>query len=210
MRGTQRRLERIARHIFERAGPAATIKSIFILGGDVTNEYGNVETIINRIYENRSTINALTNRVTIDQLQNFLHAIVTVKLQLNPATVLVGDVEQFTYYLSILAIVDRPDHFGLLMISQIKETRGELNPEILHAAILNETSGELLVSCQQSTSTNSFSFYPNPPSNEKRVIIMRMVYHMMEVEPMKSLSQDESMDEVDKDDSISDDSDNDL
>ncbi len=131
-------------------------------------------------------------------------------LQLNPATVLVGGVERFTYYLSILVIVDRPDHFGLLMISQVKETGDEPNPEILHATILNATSAEILVSCQQSTSNNTFSFYPNPSSDEKRVIIMRMAHHMTKVEPMKPLSQDELMDKVDKDDGISDDSDNDL
>jgi hypothetical protein len=136
MHGAQRRLECIARNIFERAGPTATIKSVFILGGDVTNEYRDVETIINRIHEYRSAINALTNLVTTDQLRNFLHAIVTVELQLNPATVLVGGVEQFIYHLLILVIVDLPDHFGLLMISQIKEIRDEENPEILHAAIL--------------------------------------------------------------------------
>lgn len=96
------------------------------------------------------------------------------------------------------------------MISQIKETGDEPNPEILHAAILNATSEEILVSCQQSTSNNTFSFYPHPSSDEKRIIIMRMAHHMTKVEPMNPLSQDELMDKVDKDDGISDDSDNDL
>ena len=132
------------------------------------------------------------------------------KLQLNPAIVLVGDVEQFMYYLSILLIVDHPDDFGLLMIAQIKETRGESNREILHKAILNATSGEISVFCQRSTSRNSFSFYSNPLSGEKRAIAMQMTNHMMIVEPMKSVSQDELMDEVDKDDDISADSDDDI
>ena len=57
-RRTQRRLERIARYIFERADPKVTVRSGFILGGDVTVPYRDVEAIINQIYENRSTVNA--------------------------------------------------------------------------------------------------------------------------------------------------------
>ena len=210
IRGTQRRLERIARHIFQRAGPSATIKSVLIFGGDVTVSYRDVETVINQIYENRSTMNALTNRVTTDQLRNFLDAIVTVKIQLNPETVLVNGVEKIIYYLSILIIVDHPDDSGLVMISQIKEISGSSNIAILHGAILNATSGEILVAFEQSTSSDSFSFYYNPPSIEKQVIAMRMIHHMMIIEPIQPLSENELIDEVDKDDDISDDSDNDL
>ena len=71
------------------------------------------------------------------------------------------------------------------MISKIKEISGSSNIEILHGAILNATSGEILVAFEQSTSSDSFSFYSNPPSIEKQVIAMRMIHHMMMIEPIQ-------------------------
>jgi hypothetical protein len=96
------------------------------------------------------------------------------------------------------------------MISQIRETLGVGNSDLLHMVILDAKSGNILVFCQRSILDNSLPYYLNSKSNERRRLLAKMAILMSIVEPMKPFSLDESVDEVDMDDSISDDEEDDV
>jgi hypothetical protein len=59
IKGTQRRLELIVRHIFQRAGSNAVIRSVFLLGGVDSSPYHILERAINVLYHRRTTIRAI-------------------------------------------------------------------------------------------------------------------------------------------------------
>jgi hypothetical protein len=133
-------LKPVVHHIFQRAGSTAVIRSFLLLDGDVTTSYQTLESIINTLYHRQITIHAITSRVTDNQLRNFLDTIVLVRLHLNPETVFIGDIEQFAYQVSIVGTIDHPDNSGYLMISQIKETPGTDDSDLLHMVILDAKS----------------------------------------------------------------------
>ncbi|CAF3540747.1 unnamed protein product [Rotaria sp. Silwood2] len=206
---TQRRLELIVRHIFQRAGSTAIIRSVLLLGGVVGSSYEALELIINTLCHKRATIHAITSRATDNQLRNFLDAIILIRLQLNPETLFIGDIEQVAYQVSIVVTIDHPDNSGCLMIYQIREINC-CDSDLLHMVILDARSGEVLVSDQRSILNESWSFCPNPISNHHRLLVTKMAVLMGIVEKMKPISQDESSDEVDMDDSISNDEEDDI
>ncbi len=50
----------------------------------------------------------------ITKLRRLVDGIILVKLQLNPQTVFIGDVEQLAYQVSIIGAIDPPDDSGYL------------------------------------------------------------------------------------------------
>ncbi|CAF2519223.1 unnamed protein product [Rotaria sp. Silwood2] len=207
--GTQRRLELVVRHIFQRTGSTAIIRSVLLFGGVVESSYEALELIMNTLYHRRATIHAITSRTADNQRRNFLDAIILIRLQLNPETLFIGDIEQVAYQVSIVVTIDHPDNSGCLMISQIREINRRYF-DLLHMVILDARSDEVLVSGQRSILNDSWSLYPNPISNYHQLLVARMAVLMGIVENMKPISLDESFDEVDIDDSISDDEEGDI
>ncbi|CAF3465163.1 unnamed protein product [Rotaria sp. Silwood1] len=110
--GTQRRLELIVRHIFQRVGSTAVIRSVLLLGGVVQSSYEALELIINILCHRRATIHAITSRATDNQLRNFLDAIVLIRLQLNSDALFRGDTEHIVYQMSIVVTIDQTDNSG--------------------------------------------------------------------------------------------------
>ncbi|CAF4679214.1 unnamed protein product, partial [Rotaria sp. Silwood2] len=88
--GTQRRLELVVRHIFQRTGSTAIIRSVLLFGGVVESSYEALELIMNTLYHRRATIHAITSRTADNQRRNFLDAIILIRLQLNPETLFIG------------------------------------------------------------------------------------------------------------------------
>ncbi|CAM4840602.1 unnamed protein product [Rotaria magnacalcarata] len=194
--GTQRRLERIVRHIFQRAGAAAVVRSALLLGGCTATSY-------------TTNIRAIKSRVTDSQLRNFLEAIIVTRLQLNPETSFIDGLGEIAYQVSIVVNIDHPNDSGRLMISQIREI-GIRFSETLHMVILDARSGESLISGQQSIFNSSWSFYPDPISNEHRQLVVKMAMLMYNVERMALITQDEFFDAVDTDDNIWNDEEDDI
>lgn len=207
--GTQRRLELIVRHISQRAGPTAVIRSVLLLGGVVESSYEALELVVNTLRYRRATIHAITSRTIDSQLRNFLDAIVLIRLQLNPKTLFTGDIERVVYHLSVVVTVDHPDSSGFLMISQTRDIDCRYS-DLLDMVILDARSGNVLVSGRRSIPNNSWSFYPNPISNEQQLLVAKMAVLMGIVEKMKPIDPHESFDEVDMDDSISDNEERDI
>jgi hypothetical protein len=118
---------------------------VLLLGGVFKASYETLESILNTLCHRRATIHAITSRATDSQLRNFLNAIVLIRLQLNPETLLIGGIERFAYQVSIVVTIDHPDHSGYLMISQIRETGGGGSSDLLHMVILDARSGKVLV-----------------------------------------------------------------
>ncbi|CAM4937696.1 unnamed protein product [Rotaria socialis] len=188
--GTQRRLERIVRHIFQRAGAAAAVRSVLLLGGRTATSYVALELIINILRYRRQTIRAITSRVTDSQLRHFLEAIIVTRLQLNPEASFIDGLGEIAYQVSIVVKIDHPNDSGRLMISQIREI-GLFISETLYMVILDARSGESLISGQQAILNSSWSFYPDPISNEHRQLVVKMAMLMYNVEGMALITQDE-------------------
>ncbi|CAF3332279.1 unnamed protein product [Rotaria socialis] len=141
---TQHRLESRIRHIFQRTGSTAIIRSILLVCGMIRSSCEALKLIVYTLCYRRATVRATNN-----QLRNYLHKIVLKCLQLNPEALLINGLGEIAYQVSIVVNIDQPNDSGRLMISQIREM-GLFISETLHMVILDARSGESLISGQQS------------------------------------------------------------
>jgi uncharacterized membrane protein len=122
IKGMQRRLTRVIGHVFLRAGSTTIIRSVMLLGGlqQVNGKskslYAALEKTITQLYHSRTTMCAITYRISSSQLRAFLDAIVLVRLQLNSEPVLHNNTEKFPYKLPMVVIIEHPGDSGYLMI----------------------------------------------------------------------------------------------
>jgi hypothetical protein len=145
-----------------------------------------------------------TSRATDDQRRNFLNAIILIRLKLNPEALFTGDIERVAYHVSIVITIHYSDYSGCLMISQIREIDRRFS-NLLRMVILDAISGNVLISGQRMIADGCWSFYPNPISNEHRLLVEKMVMLMCIIEPMEPIGPDEFFDEIDLEDEIEND-----